>query len=79
MKLKKPCLLFFSIALSVIPLIPAFVVETGVSAETMQPRSDHFDGVRYFNPGISHALSTPPGQSSKRSGTWWIWKMDAEK
>jgi L-ascorbate metabolism protein UlaG (beta-lactamase superfamily) len=73
MKLRKPYLFFFSLALTVALLIPPFALETGISADKIQPRSDHFDGIRYFNPGVSQTPAASPGQSSKRSGTWWIW------
>jgi L-ascorbate metabolism protein UlaG (beta-lactamase superfamily)/outer membrane protein OmpA-like peptidoglycan-associated protein len=74
MKLKKLLLFFFYLALSVFLLIPAFMVETGISAEEAQQTSDHFDGLRYFNPSVP---GIPPdsssGQISKRRVTWWVW------
>lgn len=73
MILRKRYLFFFSLALIVTLLIPAFMVETGISAEKIQQSSDHFDGIRYFNPGVPQIPPDPSGRTSKRSPTWWVW------
>lgn len=73
MTLRKRYLFFFSLALTVFLLIPAFRVETGISAEKLQQVSDHFDGLLYFNPGVPQTLPYPPGQAPRRGGTWWVW------
>ncbi|MGB5219141.1 MAG: MBL fold metallo-hydrolase [Smithella sp.] len=69
---KKLHLFFFSLALSVCLLIPALMVETGISAEKVQQKSDHFNGLRYFNPVVPETPEAS-GQTSKRGPTWWIW------
>jgi len=73
MTLRKLYLSFFSLALTVFLLIPAFMVETGISAEKMQQVSDHFDGIRYFNPGVPQTPPYPPGSAPRRGGAWWVW------
>jgi len=73
MKLRTPSLFFFYWVLAVTLLIPAFMVETGISAEIIQQKSDHFDGLLYFNPGVPQNPPTPSGQTPKRSVTWWVW------
>jgi len=73
MKLRKLFLFFFSLALIVSLLIPAFMVEKGISADTTQEKSDHFDGLRYFNPGVSQPPSYPSGQAPRRGVSWWVW------
>jgi len=73
MTLRKLYLFFFSLALTVFLLIPAFMVETGISAEKMQQVSDHFDGIRYFNPGVPQTPPYPPGSAPRRGGAWWVW------
>jgi len=72
MTLKKLYLFFFSLALTVSLLIPALIVETGISAE-MQQNSDHFDGLRYFNPTVPQIPRYPSGSVPRRVGTWWVW------
>jgi len=73
MTLRKLYLFFFSLALTVFLLIPAFMVETGISAEKMQQVSDHFDGLRYFNPDVPQPPPYPPGSTTRRGATWWVW------
>ena len=73
MTLRKRSLFFFSLALTVFLLIPAFNVETGLSAEKMQQVSDHFDGSRYFNPNVPQPPPDPPGSTSRRGASWWVW------
>lgn len=70
---RKIYLFFFSLALTVSLLLPAFMVETGVSAEKIQQISDHFDGLRYFNPGVPQPPPDPPGATTRRGGSWWVW------
>ncbi|MCX5828331.1 MAG: MBL fold metallo-hydrolase [Deltaproteobacteria bacterium] len=73
MTIRKLYLFFFSLALTVFLLIPAFIVETGISAEKLQQVSDHFDGLRYFNPDVPQPPPYPPGAAPRRGGTWWVW------
>jgi len=73
MTLRKRYRFFFSLALTVSLLIPVFITETVTSAEKPQQQSDHFDGLRYFNPGVSEAPPYPPGQASRRGVSWWVW------
>ena len=75
MKLRNRYLFFFSLALSIFLLMPALMAETGLSAEKMQQTSDHFDGLRYFNPVVPPILPLPDpsSQTTKRSDTWWVW------
>ncbi|MDD5169971.1 MAG: MBL fold metallo-hydrolase [Syntrophales bacterium] len=44
-----------------------------MSAEKKQQNSDHFDGLRYFNPTVPQAPPDPSGQASRRSVSWWVW------
>ena len=79
MTFKKLYLFIFSLVLSVSLLIPAFMMEAGISAEKTQLKSDHFDGIRYFNPGVSKALPDSSDQTPKSRGvTWWVfhWLFD---
>jgi L-ascorbate metabolism protein UlaG (beta-lactamase superfamily) len=48
--------------------------EPDASTEKLQLASDHFDGSRYFNPGVPDASSPPPGREQKRSRYRWIWR-----
>jgi L-ascorbate metabolism protein UlaG (beta-lactamase superfamily)/outer membrane protein OmpA-like peptidoglycan-associated protein len=73
MTLRKLYLFFFSFVLLVSLLIPAFMVETGISAEKTQRNSDHFDGIRYFNPVVPEIPADSSGQTSKHGTTWWVW------
>jgi L-ascorbate metabolism protein UlaG (beta-lactamase superfamily) len=73
MRLGKRHLFFFSLALTVSLLIPALMVETVISAEKPQQESDHFDGLRYFNPGVPQTPPYTPGQASRRGVSWWVW------
>ncbi|MDQ5985067.1 MAG: hypothetical protein CSYNP_00771 [Syntrophus sp. SKADARSKE-3] len=73
MTLRKLYLFFFSLALIVSLLIPALMAETGVSAEKRQQVSDHFDGIRYFNPDVPQDPLYSPGSAPKRGATWWVW------
>jgi L-ascorbate metabolism protein UlaG (beta-lactamase superfamily) len=50
---------------------PFYGREPGAFAEKIRPTSDHFDGSRYFNPGVIQ--SPTPGQQPKRGSTGWIW------
>ncbi len=70
---RKLYLFFYSLLLTVALLLPAFMVETGISAEKMQQVSDHFDGLRYFNPGVPQTPPDPSGQASRRGVSWWVW------
>jgi L-ascorbate metabolism protein UlaG (beta-lactamase superfamily) len=73
MTLRKRYLFFFSLALAVSLLIPVFMMETVISADKLQYQSDHFDGLRYFNPNVSQAPPYPPGKASRRGVSWWVW------
>ncbi|MEI7636906.1 MAG: MBL fold metallo-hydrolase [Syntrophus sp. (in: bacteria)] len=73
MKLRKLYIFFLSLALTVFLLIPAFMVESGISAEKTRQVSDHFDGLRYFNPDVPQPPPYPPGSTTRRGATWWVW------
>ncbi|MFA5180734.1 MAG: MBL fold metallo-hydrolase [Syntrophales bacterium] len=73
MTFRKLYLFFFSLALTAFLLVPAFMVETGISAEKMPQVSDHFDGLRYFNPDVPQTPPDPSGQASRRGVSWWVW------
>ncbi|HAJ26454.1 MAG TPA: hypothetical protein DCG53_04285 [Syntrophus sp. (in: bacteria)] len=73
MTFKKLYLFFFSLALTIFLLIPAFMVDTGISAEKIQQVSDHFDGLRYFNPHVPQPPQYTSGQASRRGVSWWVW------
>ena len=66
----------FIALLALICLLPltARPGEPGASTEKLQQASDHFDGTRYFNPGIPDASLPPPGREQKRSRYRWIWR-----
>jgi L-ascorbate metabolism protein UlaG (beta-lactamase superfamily) len=73
MKPKKLYLLFYSLVLAVSLLLPALGEEIGISAENRKQVSDHFDGLRYFNPGVSQAPPGSAGQASRPGAPWWVW------
>jgi L-ascorbate metabolism protein UlaG (beta-lactamase superfamily) len=49
--------------------LAARVTEPGTYTEKIEQFSDHFDGIRYFNPHAPQTLPSPPGQAAR-----WIWK-----
>jgi L-ascorbate metabolism protein UlaG (beta-lactamase superfamily) len=53
--------------------IDKLIAEKPTAVPPSQRQSDHFDGLRYFNPGVPLVPPHPPGQTSKRSVTWWVW------
>ncbi len=67
-------LILFILSLALIHFLPLPVngSEPGVSPEVVQQASDHFDGSRYFNPGLPQ---TPPGKQPKRGRPSWIWRF----
>ena len=73
MTLRKRYRFYFSLALTVSLLIPVFMAETVISADRQHQKSDHFDGLRYFNPGVPQTPPYPPGQASRRGFSWWVW------
>ena len=36
--------------------------------------SDHFDGIRYFNPHAPETSSSSSGQTPGRGPSWWVWR-----
>jgi L-ascorbate metabolism protein UlaG (beta-lactamase superfamily) len=49
--------------------LAARVTDSGTYTEKAEQVSDHFDGIRYFNPDVPQALPSPLGQGAR-----WIWK-----
>lgn len=62
-------LLILSLVLGCFLPLAARVSEPGTFIEKIEQVSDHFDGVRYFNPHAPQAPPSPPGQAAK-----WLWK-----
>ena len=62
-------LLILSLVLGYFLPLAARVTEPGAYTEKIGQVSDHFDGIRYFNPHTPQAVPTPPGQAAR-----WIWK-----
>jgi L-ascorbate metabolism protein UlaG (beta-lactamase superfamily) len=50
------------------------VTGPGIYTEKSEQVSDHFNGIRYFNPDVPQTLSSQSGQAAKRNPTWWVWK-----
>ena len=73
MTFRKLCIFFLSLALAVFLLIPAFMAASGISEEKTPQISDHFDGLRYFNPDVPQPPPDSPGSTPRRSATWWVW------
>ena len=65
------CILF--LALGSFLLLTACVTGPNTYTEKTEQASDHFNGVRYFNPGVPQTLSSPSGLATKRGPTWWVW------
>ena len=72
---KKPGLSVFVLflVLAGLVLLPACGTAPVASVERTGQVSDHFDGTRYFNPGVPQTLSSPSGQASVRGPSWWVW------
>jgi len=62
-------LLILSLVLGCFLPLAARVSEPGTYSEKTEQVSDHFDGIRYFNPHAPQAPPSPPGQAAK-----WLWK-----
>lgn len=77
MTLEKRSLSFFVLAvmavLTLALLLPAGMVEVGRSADRISATSDHFDGLRYFNPAITQDQPNTPGQAPRRGLSRWLW------
>jgi L-ascorbate metabolism protein UlaG (beta-lactamase superfamily) len=54
-------------------LLTACVTAPNIHIEKTEQISDHFNGVRYFNPGVPQTLTSPSGLPTKRGPTWWVW------
>ena len=61
-------LLILSLVLGYFLPLAARVPEPGTYIEKAEQVSDHFDGIRYFNPHTPQAVPSPPGQAAR-----WIW------
>jgi L-ascorbate metabolism protein UlaG (beta-lactamase superfamily) len=46
---------------------------TGSYTERTPQVSDHFDGLRYFNPDVPQDNPSSPGQAPRRGASWWVW------
>lgn len=62
-------LLILSLVLSYFLPLAARVAEPGPFTTKIEQVSDHFDGIRYFNPEVSRALPSAPGQAVR-----WVLK-----
>ena len=62
-------LLILSLVLGCFLPLAARVSEPVMYSEKTEQVSDHFDGIRYFNPHAPQAPPSPPGQGAK-----WLWK-----
>jgi L-ascorbate metabolism protein UlaG (beta-lactamase superfamily) len=65
--------LFFLAAAAVALLISAFLMGSVVSADKQQHPSNHFDGLRYFNPDVPQTSPSTPETTPRRSASWWVW------
>jgi L-ascorbate metabolism protein UlaG (beta-lactamase superfamily) len=61
------------LALGSFLLLTACVTTPNIYIEKTEKVSDHFNGVRYFNPGAPQTLASPSGLPTKRGPTWWVW------
>ena len=66
-------LFILSLALGSFLSLAACVTGPSIYTEKTEQVSDHFNGIRYFNPNVPQALSSPSGQPAKRGPTWWVW------
>jgi L-ascorbate metabolism protein UlaG (beta-lactamase superfamily) len=72
MKIKRKVELSLVILSLVLGCFLSFAVgaaEPGTYTEKTELVSDHFDGIRYFNPDLPRTLSSPSGQGAR-----WMWK-----
>ena len=65
------CVLF--LALGSFLLLAACVTAPNIYIGKTEEASDHFNGIRYFNPNAPPILSPPSGPAAKRGPTWWVW------
>jgi len=61
-------LLILSLVLGSLLSLSACVTGPSIYTEKTERVTDHFDGIRYFNPGVSQDLPSPPGQGAR-----WLW------
>jgi L-ascorbate metabolism protein UlaG (beta-lactamase superfamily) len=61
------------LALGSLLLLTACVTGPDIYIERTEQASDHFNGIRYFNPGVPQTLTSSPGLPTKRGPTWWVW------
>jgi L-ascorbate metabolism protein UlaG (beta-lactamase superfamily) len=76
MKINRKCvpgLFLLFLALGFFLLLTACVTGPNIYTERTEQASDHFNGVRYFNPDVTQRLASPSGQETKRGPTWWVW------
>ena len=57
-------LFILSLVLGCFLPLAARVTEPGTYTEKTEQVSDHFDGIRYFNPDAPQTLPSPPGQAT---------------
>jgi hypothetical protein len=67
-------LFILSLALWSFLSVTACVTGPSIYTEKTEQTSDHFHGIRYFNPDVPQSSSSPSGQTAKRGPTWWVWK-----
>ena len=53
--------------------LPSCKTAPGGCSESGPQVSDHFDGVRYFNPRVTRESQGPSGQVPSRGPSWWVW------
>ena len=70
-----PSLFVLFLVLASLLSLPACVTRSDIQGGRTPQVSEHFDGVRYLNPGVvAQGLSSLSGQTTKRGSTWWVWK-----
>jgi L-ascorbate metabolism protein UlaG (beta-lactamase superfamily) len=65
------CILFLTLGSFL--FLTSCVTAPNMFVEKTEQTSDHFNGVRYFNPNSPPILSPPSGPAAKRGPTWWVW------
>jgi L-ascorbate metabolism protein UlaG (beta-lactamase superfamily) len=65
------CILF--LALGSFLLLTACATAPDTHTGITEQASDHFNGIRYFNPNVPQTLASPSGLPTKRGPTWWVW------
>ncbi|MBP1749972.1 MAG: twin-arginine translocation pathway signal [Deltaproteobacteria bacterium] len=76
MKIKRKIrlgLFILSLVMGSFLLFTACVTAPNIYIEKTEKVSDHFNGVRYFNPGAPQTLYYQSDQAIKRGPTWWVW------